>query len=96
MNAPRKVTNATSTANQTSIFGSMPGLGPSIRAGTSQFTTIAIQRRGTTFMVCNPSSNVKLQTPAQQYSCLQQNNLIFRNKMTGGVGRKTLLIPRVV
>ncbi len=92
MNAPRKVTNATSTANQTSIFGSMPGLAPSVRESNNVVATRAVQRRGTTFMVCNPSSDVKLNTPAKQKKCLQDKDLIFNNKATGGVGKKVLLM----
>ena len=90
MNAPRKVTNATSTANQTSIFGSMPGLAPSVQPGSTQFTMKAVQLRGVNTLA--PCAYVG--GPAAQYKCLESNNLIFKNKLTGGVGRKVLLYPR--
>lgn len=94
MNAPRKVTNASSTMNQTSIFGSMPGLAPSVRQGTNQFTRIAIQTNSTTTMKCLYSEGGKQSSPAEQYKCLEANNLIFKNKMTGGVGRGQVLKNR--
>lgn len=94
MNAPRKVTNATSTANQTSIFGSMPGLAPSVRQSNNQFTWRAIQTNSTTTMKCLYGPNGQQWSPSEQYQCLEANNLIFKNKMAGGVGRAQILKQR--
>ncbi len=89
MSGSRRARNTASIANNTNIYGIMGGAAP--RIGLSDAAVYRHQQikggKGLPFLYNKPF--------AQQYSFLQNNNLLSVNPLaSGGIGRKVLLYRR--
>jgi len=64
-------------------FGSMPGIAPQV--GRGSWTSIAYKNSG---IRCDCLGKIRYESCADQLKYLQDKNLIFNCKLTGGIGRQ--------